>query len=210
MAMSLGKYDALLFDLDGTLWDSEDAFVETLKSILEKTSDKVIQRGAIRRKLRKNTPLGVIKEFSVFSYSSFWREYKNNYHLVRLFFDNTQTVLQELLKRGKRLGVVTSLKKPVAMDLLRRFALIKPMSVIITPSDTRARKPSPVPIQKALASLRMKENKVLYIGNSDFDIIAAREAGCSSGLAKWGAKQPILEKPHYVFCTIEELLVECG
>jgi HAD superfamily hydrolase (TIGR01549 family) len=207
--MSLGKYNGILFDLDGTIWDSENAFVETLKKVLEQASGKAVQKATIRRKLRKSTPIGVMKEFDFSSHNYFWNEYERNYHLVRLFFGNTKTVLKRLLRKRIKLGVVTSLKKKVALDLLRRFGLLALMEVIITPSDTRARKPSPVPVLKALNILQLEGDMVIYVGNSDLDIIAAREAGCSSGLAKWGAKQPILEKPCYVFCTLEELLVKC-
>lgn len=207
--MSLGNYKVFLFDLDGTIWDSEKAFTETLKTVLEKALCKPVQREIIRKKLRVNSPVGVMKEFNVFSSSSFWREYKRNFGLVRLFFDNTEIVFNRLLKKGVKLGVVTSLKKSISVGLLRRFDLFELMSVIITPSDTSARKPSPKPLLKALGFLRLTGDKAIYIGNSDIDIIAARRAGCSSGLATWGVKNPTIEKPDFVFARMEDLIALC-
>lgn len=207
--MSLGNYKAFLFDLDGTIWDSEEAFTETLKKVLEKALGKPVQKEIIRKKLRVDSPIGVMKSFNVFSFDRFWREYKGNYSLVRLFFDNTEIVFNRLLEKGAKLGIVTSLKKSISVDLLCRFNLSKLMSVIITPSETSARKPSPKPLLKALSFLRLNGDKAIYIGNSDIDIIAARGAGCCSGLVTWGARNPTAEKPDFTFHRIEDLLALC-
>ena len=208
--MSLGNYKAFLFDLDGTIWDSENAFTETLKIVLEKAFRKPVQREIIRKKLRVNSPVGVMKDFNVFSFNSFWREYKRNYGLVTLFFDNTKTVFNILLKKGVKLGVVTSLKKSISVDLLDKFDLLELMAVIITPSDTSARKPSPIPILKALSFLELSGDRAIYIGNNDLDIIAARRAGCSSGLATWGTKKSTMEKPDHTFARMKDLTTLCG
>lgn len=202
----LREFEFVLFDLDGTLWDSEKAFVETLRIILKESYGIRMQRRTIKRKLERINPIQLLKDFDIYSGNIFWREYKKNYFLVKLFFDNTGLILQELIKTGKKLGVVTSLRKSATIDLLTRFDLKTFMSIIITPSETRARKPSPIPIQKALNALRANCKKTIYIGDNDDDIIAAREAGCSSGLVGWGKKKPYFEKPDHVFFSIDELL----
>ena len=207
--MSLGNYKAFLFDLDGTIWDSENAFTETLKTVLEKALSKPVQTGIIRKKLRAKSPIGIMKDFCVFSFNSFWREYKRNYGSVTLFFDDTKIVFNRLLEKGVKLGVVTSLKKSISVDLLRNFDLFELMAVIITPSETSARKPSPTPILKALSFLELPGDKAIYIGNNDLDIIAARRAGCSSGLATWGMKKPTIEKPDHTLARMKDLIALC-
>lgn len=205
-AMSLKNYNAFLFDLDGTIWDSENAFVEALKPVLEEALCKSVQKELIHERLRENSPIGVMKDFNVYSFNRFWREYKQNYESVTLFFDNTENVFKSLKERGVTLGIVTSLKKSVSLDLLHKFHLFELMSVIITPSETTARKPSPIPLLKALSSLQITSEEAIYVGNNDIDIMAAKRARCSSGLATWGVRSPISENPDFVFNKMEDLL----
>lgn len=207
--MILMDCQAFLFDLDGTLWDSENAFIETLGTVLKAVLKKPVQKETIASKLAVSSPIEVMKSFDVFSSAIFWKEYKRNYSLVNLYFDNTKTILEKLAKKGKRLGVVTSLKRSASLDLLDKFGLLNLMHVIITPSETSARKPSPIPISKALGLLRQTAKKAIYVGNTDFDIISAKKAGCIAGLAVWGSKMQTVLHPDFKFNRLEDILALC-
>ena len=125
---------------------------------------------------------------------------------IPLFFIATSEVLVTLLRRERRIGFVTSLKKEFALSLLGKFDLLKYSSVLITPSECRTSKPSPAPINMAIDTLSIENTEAIYIGDQTSDIIAAERAGCKSGLAKWGKRNAVYGSPDYVFERISDVL----
>jgi len=116
---------------------------------------------------------------------SYWKFYKKNYLGIELFFGNTVDIFNRLLERKRSIGFITSLKKEFALALLEKFSLSNFAKVLITPSECRTPKPSPVPIIMALKKLHVRNDRAVYIGDQNTDIVAATRAGCKSGLAKW-------------------------
>jgi phosphoglycolate phosphatase-like HAD superfamily hydrolase len=199
-------FSAVLFDLDGTLWDSEDALVETLFLILKESLAKAIRKQTIRNKLEESSPVQILYEFGISNHSRFWRLYKEHYNLIKLFFENSRRTLRKLGNNGAQLGIVTSLKRQIAIDLLKKFNLIDLMSVTITPSETRARKPSAIPLLKALEALCIDPVDALYVGNSSEDLLSALNAGCNSALATWGIRTEPSVDPDFYLVSLEDII----
>ncbi len=194
-----------LFDLDGTLWDSEKAIVKT---IFQAASQAGIHagKGQIAKQFKKATsPIIVLKHYHIPA-DVFWKFYKQNYMDVALFFGNTEDIFNTLLERKKTIGFITSLKKEYALSLLEKFNLSSYAKILITPSECRTPKPSPVSIIMALEKLHIRSEYAIYTGDQDSDIVAAKRAGCKSGLAKWGIRNDAKECPDYSFLHLEEIL----
>jgi len=200
---------AFLFDLDGTIWNSKTAAIEAIRQTILAEKQKRIRRETLEELIAQSTPLEVLRLYGVRNDSLFWREYKKRYNLIVLFFDDTNHIFQKMLNHKRELGVVTSLKKNIAQDLLAKFNLSVFFSVVITPSDTTARKPSPKPISLAIERLGLTAPEVIYIGDKEIDILAARNAGCKSGLAKWGNGVEISVVPDYRFRKLQDVLALC-
>jgi HAD superfamily hydrolase (TIGR01549 family) len=199
-----------LFDLDGTIWDSKDAFAEALTRTIESQKGKRVDRKTLLNLFSSSTPLEILRLYRIDRTDFFWKQYKESYSLIKLFFRNTLFILQQAKRCKKKMGIVTSLKKEIAMDILARFDLTSIFSVIVTPSDTSARKPSPKPLMKAIDQLGLSENEVLYIGDQEIDMVAARRAGCHSALAKWGNIERVNTEPEYQLGELADILVFCG
>ncbi|MEX2706782.1 MAG: HAD-IA family hydrolase [Candidatus Freyrarchaeum guaymaensis] len=202
----LREIKLVLFDLDGTLWNSEEAFFVTIRSLLRDTKQRISEKKV--KHIMKLSPTEILKSLNVPN-SRFWKMYKKNYPNIRLFSEDTKNVILELIKSGKKVGIVTDLKEEIALELLNRFEIHSLISVIISPSQTRARKPSPIPILKAISYLKMKPHQAIYIGDRDVDILAAKNAGCFSGLAAWNTSVSLSENPDYVFADFNDLLLIC-
>jgi pyrophosphatase PpaX len=196
---------AFLFDLDGTIWDSKKAICMALKQVIFKQKDENPQEKTLIKRLDEESPIQILNSYRLRDYSLFWKEYKTNYNLLNIFFKDTALVLKEMLHRRKKLGVVTSLKKKVATEMLDKFDLSSLFSVVVTPSDTSDRKPSPKPLLIAMDRLRVDAKETIYIGDQEIDIVAAARAGCYSGLAQWG-KRSVSKSADFTLNKISDVL----
>jgi HAD superfamily hydrolase (TIGR01549 family) len=202
-------FKAFLFDLDGTVWNSKIATIEALAEVIAVEKGKRINKKVLQDLITLDTHREVLRLYGIYHDEIFWKEYRKRYDLVVLFFSDTRSILQEIVNRNRKLGVVTSLKKIIAMDLLTKFNLLSQFSVIITPSDTSARKPSSKPILMAINKLGLTETEAIYIGDKESDIIAAKNAGCYSGLAEWGNSAKLSISPDYRLKRLHDLINLC-
>ena len=92
-------------------------------------------------------------------------------------YGDTAEILKLLKANKKTVGIVTSNAKDHVIDVLKRFDLVDYFDVIVGNKEASTPKPSPEPILKALELLRIKDkNKVVYIGDSLNDALAAKNA----------------------------------
>ncbi|MBI2542324.1 HAD-IA family hydrolase [Candidatus Woesearchaeota archaeon] len=197
----------ILFDLDGTLWHSENCIAEAIFNTILDSGGKNINQEDVFTKLRKGASFtSILSEFRIMSLNKYWKFYASNLDKIRLFFENTQETMKVLKSNDKKIGFVTSLKKEFAFKLLNQFNLLRYGDVIVTPSETRARKPSPKPLLIAINYLKGDVENTIYIGDQDVDILAAKNAGCLSGLVLWHNNNKIKEKPDFSFNKLSDII----
>jgi HAD superfamily hydrolase (TIGR01549 family) len=197
--------NTFLFDLDGTIWDSKPAIIKTLKKVIGEKNGQNLSEKSLLDQIDKITPIKILNNHGI-SLDVFWNEYAKNYSLVKLFFADTDSILADALDRKKKLGVVTSLKKTVAMTMLENFGLTDFFSTIVTPSDTTARKPSPQPVLIAIDRLKSDIRETIYLGDQEIDIVAAKSAGCYSALALWGNNSKNTIAPDFELSKLRDIL----
>jgi len=198
-----------LFDLDGTIWDSEKTIVRSIFQAASEANVKISEDEILKLFKNSVSPIVVLRDYGI-STELFWKNYRKNYAAIQLFFNNTSEILNTLLKRERSIGFITSLKKEFTLALLDKFDLLKYSMILITPSECRTPKPSPAPINMALSRLSIDNTQSIYIGDQNSDIVAAKRAGCKSGLAKWGIRNPVDEVPDYFFETLSDVLPLIG
>lgn len=119
--------------------------------------------------------------------------------------------LESLHDEGRGLAVVTA-KRRATLELafevlpeLRRF-----FAVTVAAEDTERHKPNPEPLLLALDRLGAHAESAVYVGDSPFDVQAAKAAGVGSIAVTWGRihERERLEReaPDTVVETVEELL----
>lgn len=87
-------------------------------------------------------------------------------------------VLAQLHRQGRPLGVVTSKRLDIARHGLERFGLWPLFGVVVHHESTRRHKPHPEPVRLALATLGVNPARTVFIGDSPYDMLAGRAAGC--------------------------------
>jgi HAD superfamily hydrolase (TIGR01509 family) len=187
---------ALLFDLDGTLWDSYPCYAAALGASLGCTTEAVVERlkaGENVVRLADEGGLGNAKFTSLCRASIIQ---------LRLYAEvnRTLTILQE---KGTALGVVTNTPQRLITPLLSDMQMDRYFGSVVC----AARKPSPGGILRALAELNIQADRQVYlVGDSSSDAIAASRAGVSFAWAAYGYSAECPQQTAVVIERVSDLI----
>lgn len=92
-------------------------------------------------------------------------------------FPGTVEVLQYLKAKGFRLCVLTNSGRAAAALSLSKWGLQGYFELVLTRDDIDAMKPRPEGLKKAVEMLGLLPGQAYYIGDSVYDVIAAKGAG---------------------------------
>jgi len=174
-------YDAILFDLDGTIVDSTLAHAEAWARAMEELGKKVSPEEKKRYiELEGQTLEGIMKglygdvdpEFLKRLKEAKNRHFREMGDLIKV---KIPWEVFEALKKKYKVGVVTSASRDAAKWLLSLANVDDLLDVLITWEDVKEGKPSPEGILKAME--RIGTRRVLYVGDTEYDREAARRAG---------------------------------
>lgn len=207
------KIDTVLFDLDGTLLNTNDliikSFQHTYKIVLgeEKPESEIVKSFGEPLHLTMKREFDIPVEQAVKIYRDY--HYERFDDLIDIF-PGVEKAIKELHRKGYKLAVVTSRLANTSLRGLRKFDIEKYFNCIITADDTDVHKPDPLPINMALQKLNSKNNRSIMIGDSIFDVQCAKNAGVLSAIVSWSATSEHvleLERPDYVINKAEEIVM---
>ena len=210
LTLKPGLIKAFLFDLDGTIWNSDPVIADTLEQILSSHNVYIGKDQLVDDLYFLRSPLKVLRKYDSPKPGIFWSTYRTKLQSVQLFFPDTHEIFDCLESADRIIGFVTSLKKEFTLSLMRKFSLMDKCAVLITPSECSASKPSPRPLELALERISVDASQALYLGDHEIDVQAAKNAGCRSALAKWNnctKTEMIIQEfcPDYVLSSLNEL-----
>ena len=116
-----------------------------------------------------------------------YREYNEPLHDELEAFWEVVEVLPRLRAQGRRLGLVTAKRRAtVRLAFDRLPELESNFDVVVTGDDTERHKPAPDPILAAVERMGASPDEAVYVGDSPFDIRAAKAAGVYAVAVGWG------------------------
>lgn len=208
--MKKRKFDAVLFDIDGTILDTGEyifqAYKHTLKLHFKREitwEDVVPVLGLPFEKCyRILTNLEEV-DYLMESHHEFQARRP---HLVKTY-ENALKTLEALEKAGVKIAAVTSHSGNLLMRNLKVSGVEKYFQVIITPDHVKNPKPDPESIFKALNVLKVKAKKAIFIGDSPADIEAGKRAGVKTIAALYGfhGANLLKTKPDYMVDDISQI-----
>lgn len=180
---------AVLFDLDGTLIDTEAMILASFKH----ATATVLGRDIPNRELLAmvgmplDAQMELIDPARAQELAVTYREHNHRVHdeLIQGFPGVCET-LKELLGQGYRLAVVTSKRHELALRGLSCFGLEGCFEFVLGADDTAQHKPKPGPLLDAAARMGLPPCACVYVGDSPYDMQAARAAGTVAVAALWG------------------------
>jgi pyrophosphatase PpaX len=208
------RFRVVLFDLDGTLIDSGPIILASMqhatRTVLgreiayEELAATVGGQGLVSQ-MRALDPDRVDELVEVY------KEHNDPLHETLEAFDDFLDVLPRLRADGRRLGIVTAKRHRTVQLALDRFPeLAEQFEVVVGYEDTERHKPAPEPVLFALERLAATPAEAAYVGDSPFDIEAAKAAGVFAVAVGWGgihADERLLEeKPDAFVREPSELL----
>lgn len=183
-------YKCVIFDVDGTLIDTEEGILSSLQRVVKEELKQYIDLDKLRFALgiTGDAALSKLGIKNIAKANKNWIKYGEDYsHLIKVY-DGIVKNLEKLQNAGIYTGIATS---RTVLELEKDFyplGLQKYMRTIISADDTEKHKPEPDPLLKFLEASGASPSSALYIGDTIYDMKCANSAGIDFALALWGAK----------------------
>jgi len=208
------RFRIVLFDLDGTLIDSGPIILASMQHAVRTVLRREIPPAELQMSIGGQ---GIVAQMNAIDADhadqllEAYKEHNDGLHETLEAFDDLLALLPGLRAEGRKLGIVTAKRhRTVALALDRFPALAKAFDVVVGFEDTERHKPEPDPVLLAIERLGAAPEEAVYVGDSPFDIGAAKAAGVFAVAVGWGGIHPderlLAEEPDAFVRTPEELL----
>jgi phosphoglycolate phosphatase len=190
--MDLPHIQALIFDLDGTLIDSERDLVEATNATLRHLGRPELPPAIVSGYIGHGAPklvagaLGPGTDAELLAAAlQFFLSYYEDHKLIHTRAYPSVPEALELLAYMP-MAVLTNKPQRMSAEILEALGIAKYFRVIYGGDSFPARKPDPAGVHKILASFSMPPATALFIGDSEVDVQTARNAGTPCAIVNYG------------------------
>jgi HAD superfamily hydrolase (TIGR01509 family) len=179
------KVKGILFDLDGTIVDSKQAYIEAARTAFQALGQKPpTLRTALQipKRLEQNQPIDDLVKAST---TQFLYVYLKTFYAITEMktepIPNIHIALETLRQKAK-LALITmrNVPKTAIIKELGNFGLAQYFIYIVTAQDTHKPKPSPEALIRTLKAIDVQVCECLIVGDSTSDIKAGKAAGAKT------------------------------
>ena len=170
---------AVLFDMDGVLIDSHDAWFYIFNKAYNKFEDKTMSVEDFDKYLWAKAFDEIAEEYftvPVEEIREYYVEIYEDYRKRLKVMDGTKEALRLLKKKGLKLAVVSNTQGQVVKKILKDVKLDSFFSLCLGGDDVPNGKPAPDILIKALELLSLNKEDVLFVGDTKWDRMAASNA----------------------------------
>ncbi|WP_195575089.1 HAD family hydrolase [Paenibacillus sp. 1001270B_150601_E10] len=202
-------YTTIIFDIDGTLINTEQAVLGSLQKMLKHNYNRDMSQQdlAFVLGIPGAASLRQLGIEDVDHANKCWNDHMKEYYHTIHVYEGIQVLLTDLRKESITTGVVTSKTHQEFLDDFVPFGLVRELPYVICADDTKQHKPHPEPLLQFLEISGAQAEAAIYIGDTIYDYECARDAGVDFGLALWGCKQPNAIPAKHKFEHPKELLL---
>ncbi len=189
MAPGAVRFPVVLFDLDGTVVDSGAIILASMRHATREVlgrdfADEELLASVggpgLEAQMRALAPERVDELMRVY------RAHNEPLHRSLACCTGMDEVLVRLRAEGRRLGVVTAKRRATVELAFAAVPLGHLFETVVGGDETAHAKPDPEPILLALERLEAPACAAAYVGDSPFDVRAARAAGTHAVAVAWG------------------------
>lgn len=210
---------AVLFDLEGTLiqtpWEDprhvSEFRLQTRRKLIQLTIPPSVLEGTERSTLMRNKASEYVeRNFSKVHAQEFHKgmiEFLRQYEVDAAensnLFPETISTLEELRRRGVKMGLVTNTSREAVEIVFRLHALKRYFEVVVTREDVKKLKPDPEGL--LLAIRRLGVNDFFMVGDLAFDMLAAKNANGTSVFVKRSGKDGMSAHADHIVHSLREV-----
>lgn len=196
-----------IFDIDGTLLDTEAMYMKSLQAVLHERGIErdyatlaktfgIPSRDALIR-LGLTDVDGILAE---------WGPRTQQYRGTVAVYAGVKVALSQLKAAGAGLGIMTSKQRFEYDRDVVPFGLAEDMRVAVVAEDIAHGKPAPDGILLVMQRLGAKPEETVYVGDTVYDADASAAAKVTFGFAAWNGRTPAGFTPDVSFVTPAAML----
>ncbi|MBR3873370.1 MAG: dTMP kinase [Clostridia bacterium] len=204
-------YDAVAFDLDGTLFDAEEGIVSSVKYAMQQLGCAIPEKADLRQvvgpPLRDTFQymLGVPAERVEEAMQLYRVDFRTRGMYRYSLYPNIRSMLSMLRQGGVHVALATSKPRWLAVDILRHFGLLEDFNLVVGEEDGAAKHGKPELVRMALPK---DFRRAAMVGDRKFDVEGAKANGIDAIAVAYGCgSREELEQaqPTVVVDTTEQL-----
>ena len=208
------RISCIIFDLDGTLTQTNELIFATFNHVAEKYIHKVFMPSEITamfgppEEVAIETLVG--KDRLDEAMDDFYAYYEHHHPRMAVSYHGIREILEFLKQRGVLLAVFTGKGKRSALITLEKLGIKHYFELIVTGNDVVNHKPSADGIRKVMKTFKLQPDEVLMVGDAVGDVKAAHEAGVAIAAVVWdsyGKDRVVKMDVDYLFHSVEEFAV---
>ncbi|MCH9644225.1 MAG: phosphoglycolate phosphatase [Gammaproteobacteria bacterium] len=186
--------NTVLFDLDGTLFDTAPDLALAMNATLKQHNREPIEFNKFRQHVSYGSPKMLRHSFGIEpnhpDYHTIREEFLAHYRLNidsnTQLFPGIQALLDHINQQQLRWGIITNKPTDLTQQLLQHYEFIQTSACIICGDTLKAKKPDPAQLLHACELLNINPQNAIYVGDSESDIIAAKAANMPSIAVSYG------------------------
>jgi phosphoglycolate phosphatase len=179
---------AVIFDLDGTLVDTAPDLMRATNHVLETLGRRAISMAEVRSFVGHGARALLTRGLAATGdlpenydvepdYNRFVAFYSQNIAEGSVPFPGVIRLLERLKDEGVGLGVCTNKLEGLSVQLLDALGMSRFFGSIVGPDTLGIAKPDPRPFREAVSRLGLVAPRAIMVGDSETDILTARNAG---------------------------------
>lgn len=194
------KYKHIVFDIDGTLIDTEYAVLHSLQETVRVLSGREIPCQELEFALGI-TGMDALKKLDMKNIPhtlELWNKNMGKYTDTIQVFEGIVELLKKLSELNCQMGIVTSKTREELQYDFCQFGISHYFTTIICADDTQEHKPNAAPLLKYMQLSKADCGEVLYIGDSKYDSKCAENTGIDFALAVWGSHSKLIRADYFL------------
>jgi phosphoglycolate phosphatase len=214
------NYDTIVFDLDGTLIDTLEDLKDSVNYAMnvygfpERSLEEIrtFVGNGVGKLIERAIPDGIENPLYKECLKVFQDHYSKNMQNKTAPYNGIKELLAELKDRGFKMAVVSNKFDSAVKELVKEF-FGDYIKVAIGESENVSRKPAPDTVIKALAELGSAPDKAVYVGDSEVDVMTAKNSKLTCIGVTWGFRtrevlekegaQYIIDEPHQLLSILD-------
>ena len=180
-------FRAVIFDLDGTLVDSNEFHIDSWDRTFRHFG-KTFSYEELRKQIGKGSDNYLPQFLTPKEMNEFGKEldqyrsdlFKKEYLPCVKPFPSVRELFEQIRGDGKQILMASSGKKPETKHYTKLLQIEDLIDGQITSEDANSSKPAPDIFNAALAKLGVSRNEAIVVGDTRFDVEAAKKAGLAA------------------------------